>query len=110
MGKIRKKGPLPDRKWVQAFRADARTAQNNLCCYCTEPLTSVTVSADHLVPRSGGGTTKRENISASCAPCNRAKGSMTVRVFNALLRSVDCPVDKGPRVRRRILASVGVYE
>src|SRR5665811_1482548 len=34
---------------------------------------------DHVVPRSKGGPSSWENIVASCAPCNRRKGSALLR-------------------------------
>ncbi len=42
------------------------------CQYCGSR-SSLTV--DHIVPRSKGGTSTWENIVASCAPCNRRKGN-----------------------------------
>jgi 5-methylcytosine-specific restriction endonuclease McrA len=44
------------------------------CQYCGSR-SSLTV--DHVIPRSKGGTSDWENIVASCAPCNRRKGDMT---------------------------------
>jgi len=41
------------------------------CQYCGAR-TSLTV--DHVIPRSKGGTSGWDNIVASCAPCNRRKG------------------------------------
>ena len=42
------------------------------CQYCGEQRTSLTV--DHVIPRSKGGTSGWDNIVACCAPCNRRKG------------------------------------
>ncbi|MGI9099753.1 MAG: HNH endonuclease [Solirubrobacteraceae bacterium] len=41
------------------------------CQYCGSR-SSLTV--DHVIPRSKGGTSTWDNIVASCAPCNRRKG------------------------------------
>lgn len=41
------------------------------CQYCGSR-SSLTV--DHVIPRSKGGTSSWDNIVASCAPCNRRKG------------------------------------
>src|SRR3712207_5025252 len=41
------------------------------CQYCGAR-TSLTV--DHVIPRSKGGSSSWDNIVASCAPCNRRKG------------------------------------
>lgn len=42
------------------------------CQYCGGVRGSLTI--DHVVPRSRGGTSSWENIVACCAPCNRRKG------------------------------------
>lgn len=38
-------------------------------------------SADHLVPQSMGGWTDRDNIVASCKPCNEDRGQLHNRAF-----------------------------
>lgn len=47
------------------------------CQYCGMEAGGLTV--DHVVPRSRGGESAWENIVASCAPCNRRKGSRLPR-------------------------------
>ena len=42
------------------------------CQYCGSERGSLTV--DHVIPRSKGGTSSWDNIVACCAPCNRRKG------------------------------------
>ena len=42
------------------------------CQYCGGVRGTLTI--DHVVPRSRGGTSEWENIVACCAPCNRRKG------------------------------------
>jgi 5-methylcytosine-specific restriction endonuclease McrA len=42
------------------------------CQYCGTVRSTLTV--DHVIPRSKGGHSSRDNIVASCAPCNRRKG------------------------------------
>lgn len=46
------------------------------CQYCGS---RGNLTVDHVVPRSKGGTSSWENIVASCAPCNRRKGSSLPR-------------------------------
>ncbi len=46
------------------------------CQYCG---TRANLTVDHVVPRSKGGSSTWENIVASCAPCNRRKGSGSLR-------------------------------
>jgi 5-methylcytosine-specific restriction endonuclease McrA len=42
------------------------------CQYCGAARSTLTV--DHVIPRSKGGSSSWDNIVASCAPCNRRKG------------------------------------
>ena len=42
------------------------------CQYCGTVRGTLTV--DHVIPRSKGGSSSWDNIVASCAPCNRRKG------------------------------------
>jgi 5-methylcytosine-specific restriction endonuclease McrA len=42
------------------------------CQYCGS---RSNLTVDHVVPRSKGGPSSWDNIVASCAPCNRRKGS-----------------------------------
>ena len=42
------------------------------CQYCGSERSTLTV--DHVIPRSKGGTSGWENIVTCCAPCNRRKG------------------------------------
>jgi 5-methylcytosine-specific restriction endonuclease McrA len=63
------------------------------CQYCGSR-SSLTV--DHVVPRSKGGSSSWDNIVASCAPCNRRKGDLLPRqVGMKLLRRPRTP---GPQV------------
>lgn len=49
------------------------------CQYCPKEVTSSTVTMDHVIPVSKGGTTCWENIVASCMHCNTAKGSKLIK-------------------------------
>ncbi len=52
-------------------------ARDNWTCQYCGSRSSLTV--DHVIPRSKGGPSTWENIVASCAPCNRRKGSTPLR-------------------------------
>ena len=62
------------------------------CQYCGRQTAGLTV--DHVIPRSRGGQSVWENIVASCAPCNRKKGSMTPR--EARMHPRNSPRPPGP--------------
>lgn len=55
------------------------------CAYCRRPLSIVTATKDHIVPRSRGGTSHWENIALACATCNSTKGSMSAAEFRRQL-------------------------
>ncbi len=44
------------------------------CTYCDQPLTYDESSADHIMPRSKGGSSKPHNLTICCRPCNAQKG------------------------------------
>ena len=57
--------------------------RDRACRYCGIPLTKLTVTLDHVIPVSKGGTNDMDNLVASCKPCNHAKDSMSVEEFLA---------------------------
>lgn len=59
---------------IRRGRGAALAAQSGCCKYCFEPLTEKTVTAEHRVPRSMGGSNLAHNIDAACLRCNRLKG------------------------------------
>jgi 5-methylcytosine-specific restriction endonuclease McrA len=68
------------------------------CQYCGSRKPGLTV--DHVIPRSRGGKSVWENIVASCATCNRRKGSHLPREISMHPRSK--PRAPGPTVFIRI--------
>lgn len=66
------------------------------CCYCGIGLTeassglSTAATADHIVPRSDGGTDNPENLRACCFSCNASRGERSIewlRTFRGLQQS-----------------------
>jgi len=53
---------------LQIFHRD-----NGHCVYCLIEITENSFMIDHLIPRSKGGTNIKNNLVASCAPCNERK-------------------------------------
>lgn len=62
-----------------ALRRQVREDAGHRCGYCLsdEALTGMPLSFDHIIPRSAGGATERENLWLVCRPCNEFKGSQT---------------------------------
>lgn len=55
--------------WKQGYRK---------CHYCGIRLTwrgKGKLTADHVIPRSSGGTDRRKNLVPACYDCNQAKGN-----------------------------------
>lgn len=85
------------RAFTKMYRDEALVAQDMCCRYCRDPLTYRTSTVEHRVPRSRHGDSRRENIAASCQPCNLAKGAMTDEEFMSLLQSE--PVGRSKAIR-----------
>lgn len=55
------------------------------CVYCHKKLTFKTLTKDHVIPLSKGGTDDIENIVPSCLRCNQTKGPKLQLPPNCLL-------------------------
>ena len=72
---------------VRENRAIRAFQQGNKCFYCEVTMTAVgnkeptACTAEHLVPRSQGGTNDLHNIVAACLCCNTARSSTDWVVF-----------------------------
>jgi 5-methylcytosine-specific restriction endonuclease McrA len=49
--------------------------QAGLCYYCDKSLVGVKTDIEHVIPRSKGGTNKKNNLVLACWRCNKQKGS-----------------------------------
>jgi 5-methylcytosine-specific restriction endonuclease McrA len=47
------------------------------CAYCKEVFNEKSLSLDHIIPKSRGGSSKWENLVAACKMCNGKKGDRT---------------------------------
>lgn len=56
-------------RWQQISAAVLRR-DRHVCHYCGGRATT----ADHIVPKSKGGTDSMDNLVAACLPCNGSKG------------------------------------
>jgi 5-methylcytosine-specific restriction endonuclease McrA len=68
----RKGKKMPD-DWA-ATRAKVFALKGSQCVYCGDDASHV----DHQLPRARGGSSEISNLVPACAPCNVAKGMMTV--------------------------------
>lgn len=57
--------------------------RDRACRYCGIPLTKLTVTLDHVIPVSKGGTNDLDNLVACCKKCNHDKDSMSADEFIA---------------------------
>ena len=56
-------------KWLRKHILDV---YGRTCFACGTPLTTSTLSIDHIIPRSKGGDDRPTNLQAMCGPCNNA--------------------------------------
>ena len=56
------------------------------CFYCGKPLDIATRTIDHVIPRSRGGSNRKENLVPACRPCNEAKGALTIKEYREQVR------------------------
>lgn len=61
--------------------------QGHRCYYCKRAMKSKDFTLDHLIPQMRGGTDDRDNLVATCKPCNQDKESMTEEEYNEYRRS-----------------------
>lgn len=57
-------------------RKAALKRSGGICACCGKKLTTKTMTMDHIIPISRGGTNKPENLIALCESCNKQKGNL----------------------------------
>ena len=65
-------------------------AQNWRCCWCgtdtiPEPNKRNSVTLEHILPKSQGGSDEMDNLAAACAHCNSRRGTKHLQEFLAIL-------------------------
>jgi len=58
------------------------------CVYCREPIDILTISPDHDMPVSRGGSLELANLRNCCDSCNRTKGGLTASEFRFLMKCI----------------------
>lgn len=51
------------------------------CYHCLIPLSQKTMTLDHVIPRSYGGTWNHRNLVPACQPCNRQRNNYDFELF-----------------------------
>ena len=62
---------------IAMTRRNIFVRDGNQCQYCQRRLSAAELTADHVTPRSQGGSATWENLVTACGPCNRRKGGRT---------------------------------
>ena len=83
--------PDPNRRDIKKNECVER--QNCICLYCGTTITLLTSELDHILPRAGGGSSRRDNLVAVCRPCNAAKGKLPFPVFAAQAHNPEISVE-----------------
>lgn len=71
--------------------------QNHRCCYCGNPMVEIkkqekivvprnAMTKEHVIPKSYGGPTEKENLVAACQQCNEMRGNMDAVAFYNLIQ------------------------
>jgi hypothetical protein len=72
-------------KWIRSDKRLAIYLRDGLACaYCGEGVEDgVSLTLDHLLPRSDGGDNDASNLITACHRCNSARGARSVAEFGA---------------------------
>ena len=59
--------------WSERITRYSLLERDKICVYCQKPLDIKTVTIDHTIPKSKGGSNDLSNLAASCKDCNSKK-------------------------------------
>ncbi len=74
---------VPYRK-ILLTRKNILKRDGHKCAYCGRG--DVTLTIDHIIPKSRGGEDTWENLAAACTKCNNLKGDRSINEANMQLR------------------------
>ena len=83
-----------------------------LCLYCHKPIDILSLTLDHVVPRSDGGRFCLDNMEVCCTECNERKGEISAPAFMGLLRwmrTALSPYDQNALLKRLKAANAGSH-
>jgi 5-methylcytosine-specific restriction endonuclease McrA len=67
---------------------------NARCYFCGDTVPRKHTTMDHLTPVAQGGTAVVTNLVASCRPCNKHKGAMTLEDYREACGGIVFPGEK----------------
>jgi 5-methylcytosine-specific restriction endonuclease McrA len=67
---------MPSKQREQLIKRNYKNTDLVPCCFCKNPLKKEEVTIEHIIPRSLGGSTKKQNITISCHPCNHERSDL----------------------------------
>jgi 5-methylcytosine-specific restriction enzyme A len=69
----------PSRYIPLSIRVDVLNRDGYKCVFCGRNSKEVTLEIDHVIPFSGGGSNKSDNLQTLCFDCNRGKGARKLK-------------------------------
>jgi 5-methylcytosine-specific restriction protein A len=69
----------PSRYIPLSMRVDVLNRDGYKCVFCGRNSKEVTLEIDHIIPFSGGGSNKSDNLQTLCFDCNRGKGARKLK-------------------------------
>ena len=69
----------PSRYIPLSIRVNVFNRDGYKCVFCGRNSKEATLEIDHIIPFSGGGSNKSDNLQTLCFDCNRGKGATTLK-------------------------------
>jgi 5-methylcytosine-specific restriction enzyme A len=69
----------PSRYIPLSMRVNVLNRDGYKCVFCGRTSKEVTLEIDHIIPFSGGGSNKSDNLQTLCFDCNRGKGARKLK-------------------------------
>lgn len=83
-----------ERKRQKKIKEYVINRDGSICCYCETPLTSDTITLEHIVPDSKRGTFNTTNLTVSCSACNNRRGNKPFFEYCKLFSFSEYKLDK----------------
>lgn len=76
---------LVTKEQEKEIRRKVRERDKCICYICDAQLTLETVTYDHIIPRSQGGSESVENLACCCGECNEQKADRSIEEYTLCL-------------------------